>query len=152
MGDSPAGAAEPVRLSIPLPRSLDTRVYLRLSTQTKAIVLSLTTASQDELAAPKAMGSFVYALPNRFDAQQPLSTTLFSHEPTVEFTTRLAKLIARRAQLPAYVTNSMSFADAGMGGTVEEEMEAFRGIVDVVLERLRGLQTASGAATQNAHP
>lgn len=57
-------ASEPVQLSIPLPRSLDTRVYLRLSTQTKAIVLSLTTASQSEPAAAKSMGSFVYALPN----------------------------------------------------------------------------------------
>lgn len=75
--------------------------------------------------------------PQRFNAQQPLSTTLFSHEPTVEFTTRLAKLIARRANLPAYVTNSMSFANAGMGGTVEEEMEALKGIVEVVLARLR---------------
>ncbi|KAM4061244.1 proteasome assembly chaperone 4 domain-containing protein [Hirsutella rhossiliensis] len=145
-----SASSEPVQLSIPLPRSLDTRIYLRLSTHTKAVVLSLTTASQDELAASKAMGSFVYALPNRFDAQQPLSTTLFPHEPTVEFTTRLAKLIARRTQLPAYVTNSMSFADAGMGGTVEEEMEAFRSIVDVVLMRLRGSHAGSGTATEGA--
>ncbi|KAJ6442252.1 phytanoyl- dioxygenase family protein [Purpureocillium lavendulum] len=144
------------QLSIPLPKSLDTRIYIRLATQAKAILLSLTTASQDELAAPKPMGSFVYALPDvrhcrdavcrgppcanfpqRFNAQQPLSTTLFSHEPTVEFTTRLAKLIARRAGLPVYVTNSISFADAGMGGTVEEEMEALKSIVEVVLDRLR---------------
>lgn len=53
-----------VSLSLPLPRSLDTRIYLRLSTQAKALVLSLTTAAQDEVASPKPMGSFVYALPN----------------------------------------------------------------------------------------
>ncbi|PHH90307.1 hypothetical protein CDD83_4045 [Cordyceps sp. RAO-2017] len=136
---------ELTQLSIPLPRSLDQRIYMRLSTQAKAVVLSLTTASQDELARPPAMGSFVYALPNRFNAHEPLSTTLFSHEPTLEFTVRLAKLIARRTQLPTYVTNSISFADAGMGGTVEEEMEAFRSIVDVVLERLQGgAASASG--------
>lgn len=53
-----------VELSVPLPRSLDTRIYLRLSTKAKAVMLFLTTASQDELAAPTSMGSFVYALPD----------------------------------------------------------------------------------------
>ncbi|KND91914.1 hypothetical protein TOPH_03432 [Tolypocladium ophioglossoides CBS 100239] len=145
-----ATEGEVAELSIPLPRSLDTRIYLRLSTRGRAIVLSLTTASQDELATPKAMGSFVHALPDRFNAQRPLSTTLFSHEPTVEFATRVAKLISRRVQLPVYVTNSVSFADAGMGGTVEEEVEALGSIVEVTLERLRGAgigsMTASAAA------
>lgn len=55
---------ETVQLSVPLPRSLDTRIYMRLSTKAKAITLFLTTAAQDELAAPTPMGSFVYALPN----------------------------------------------------------------------------------------
>jgi hypothetical protein len=68
---------------------------------------------------------------------QPLSTNLFPHEPTLEFTTRMAKLLARRAGLPVYVTNSISFRDAGMGGTVEEEMEAFKNIVDAVLPRIQ---------------
>jgi hypothetical protein len=31
----------------------------------------------------------------------------------------------------------MSFADAGMGGTVEEEMEAFKTIVQIVLGKLQ---------------
>lgn len=55
----------------------------------------------------------------------------------MEFTTRLAKLLARKSQLPVYVTSSISFANAGMGGTVEEEMEAFKMIVQVVVERLQ---------------
>ena len=33
---------------------------------------------------------------------------------------------------PVYVGNSISFASAGMGGTVEEEMEGFRRVVEVV--------------------
>lgn len=57
-------ATDTIELSVPLPRSLDTRIYLRLSTKAKSIVLFTTTASQDELAAPVSMGSFVYALPN----------------------------------------------------------------------------------------
>jgi hypothetical protein len=31
------------------------------------------------------------------------------------------------------VGNSISFASAGMGGTVEEEMEGFRRVVEVVI-------------------
>mgnify|MGYP004729797481 CR=1 FL=1 len=57
-------ATDAIELSVPLPRSLDTRIYIRLSTKAKSIVLFLTTASQDELAAPVSLGSFVYALPN----------------------------------------------------------------------------------------
>lgn len=53
-----------VELSIPLPKSLDTRIYIRLSTLDKVTMLSLTTASQDEPAAAASMGSFVYAMPN----------------------------------------------------------------------------------------
>jgi len=34
---------------------------------------------------------------------------------------------------PVYVGNSISFASAGMGGTVEEEMEGFRRVVEVVM-------------------
>jgi len=35
-----------------------------------------------------------------------------------------------------YVGNSMSFASTGMGGTVEEEMEGFRRVVEVVTRLL----------------
>jgi hypothetical protein len=51
----------------------------------------------------------------------------------VEFTTRLAKFLARKTHKPVYVGNSMSFASAGMGGTVEEEIEGFKKVVAVVM-------------------
>ena len=51
-------------LSIPLPRSLDTRIFIRLSELQKVVLVSLSTATQDELATSKPMGSFVYALPD----------------------------------------------------------------------------------------
>jgi hypothetical protein len=57
-------ATDSIELSVPLPRSLDTRIYLRLSTKAKSIVLFLATATQDELSTPVSLGSFVYALPN----------------------------------------------------------------------------------------
>lgn len=49
----------------------------------------------------------------------------------------MAKLFARKTQLPVYVANSMSFASTGLGGTVEEEMEAFRKVVEVVSGKLQ---------------
>jgi hypothetical protein len=72
-----------------------------------------------------------------------LSTPLCTVEPTLEFTTRMAKLVARKTQLPAYVGNSVSFANTGLGGTVEEEMEAFKQVAGVVLSKLQHLTTAS---------
>ncbi|KAF7559845.1 hypothetical protein G7046_g4308 [Stylonectria norvegica] len=126
-----------VQLSVPVPHSFDTRIYIRLSTRAKAVVLFLTTAAHDDVGSATSLGSFVYALPNRYNSSDPLSTTLYSSESSIEFTARMAKLLARRTQLPVYVSNSMSFADAGMGGTVEEEMEAFKTIVGVVLEKLQ---------------
>ncbi|RCI12485.1 hypothetical protein L249_0416 [Ophiocordyceps polyrhachis-furcata BCC 54312] len=122
-----------VQLSVAVPQFPDTRIYIRISKLVKALLVSLTTASPDETGAAKTMGSFVYALPNRFNDRETLSTVFFAHEPTLDPTTRLAKLIARRAQLPTYVTNSMNFSDTG---TVDEEMSVFRTVAEVVLERL----------------
>lgn len=62
-----------------------------------------------------------------------LSTPLYTHSGTLDFTTRLAKVLARKIGKPVYVGNSISFASAGMGGTVEEEMEGFKRCVQVVV-------------------
>lgn len=49
----------------------------------------------------------------------------------------MAKILARKTEAPVYVTNSVSFSNAGMGGTVEEEMEGFSNIVQVVLPKIQ---------------
>lgn len=85
----------------------------------------------------------------RFDDKQPLATTLFPSESSLEFTTRLAKLLVRRVQLPVYVTNSASFANAAMGGTVEEEMGAFKNIAEVILDKLK--EAGVGALAVNGN-
>ncbi|KAI1768687.1 hypothetical protein GGR53DRAFT_347292 [Hypoxylon sp. FL1150] len=131
--------SEPTQLSFPLPRSLDTKVHLRLAIKSKVILLFLTTMSTDEGEQAAPMGSFVYALPNKYDPSQPLSTTIYSVEATLEFTTRLAKILAKKTQMPVYVGNSISFANTGLGGTVEEEMEAFKKVVEVTLDKLQGV-------------
>jgi hypothetical protein len=68
---------------------------------------------------------------------QTISTPLFTHESSIEFTTRLARLLARRTGKPVYVGNSISFASAGLGGTVDEEMEGFKKVVEVVMDEVR---------------
>lgn len=60
----------PIQLSFPLPRSLDSRVYLHLTVKSKAIVLFLTTASMEDAGSPTPLGSFVYALPDVRPAAQ----------------------------------------------------------------------------------
>ncbi|KAF4589498.1 20S proteasome chaperone domain-containing protein [Ophiocordyceps camponoti-floridani] len=124
------------QLSLSLPKIPETRIFIRLSKLARAVLISLTTATPNQVGAAKPMGSFVYALPNRQDGREPLSTVLFPHEPTLDLTTRLARLIARRAQLPTYVTNSMSFAEDGMGDAVDDEMSVFGGVAEAVLEQL----------------
>lgn len=51
-------------LSIRLPKSVDTRIFIRVATLDKAVMVSLTTASQEEMGATTPMGSMVYALPD----------------------------------------------------------------------------------------
>ncbi|KAF6835778.1 hypothetical protein CPLU01_04055 [Colletotrichum plurivorum] len=135
------------QLSIPLPRSLDTRIHIHLTVKDKAVTLFLTSTTQDEPASTAALGSFVYALPNRMDPAQPLSTAIYSVESTLEFTTRMAKLLAKRAGMPVYVGCSVNLGGSAMGLSVEEEMEAFRAVVDVVTARLKGSQAAVNGAS-----
>lgn len=59
-----ATKTERVQLSFPLPRSLDTRIYVHLTVQAKSVMIFLTTATADEVGTPPPMGSFVYALPD----------------------------------------------------------------------------------------
>jgi len=73
----------------------------------------------------------------RASPAKTLSTPLFTQGSTLDFTTRLSKVLARKTGKPVYVGNSISFASAGMGGTVEEEMEGFKRVVEVVTGLLK---------------
>lgn len=52
------------QLSFPLPRSLDTKIHLRLHIKAKVILLYLTTVAAEDVGKPVPLGSFVYALPD----------------------------------------------------------------------------------------
>lgn len=45
--------------------------------------------------------------------------------------------------MPVYVTNSISLESMGMGGTVEEEMEAFKALAEAILSILPKKAAAS---------
>ncbi|KAI9721780.1 MAG: hypothetical protein M1812_002115 [Candelaria pacifica] len=72
-------------------------------------------------------------MPDRTNPKNVLSTPLYTRESSLETATRIAKLLARKMEKPVYVGSSISFKGGGMGGTVEEELEGFRRIVEVVL-------------------
>ncbi|KAF1996361.1 hypothetical protein P154DRAFT_321602 [Amniculicola lignicola CBS 123094] len=132
-------SATPIEVSFPLPKAQQTSIHLQLTNNHSSLLIFLTTASSDS-GASVPLGSFVYAMPNPSSPTQPLSTALYTVGATLDFTTRIAKVLARKTGKPVYVGNSISFASTGMGGTVEEEMEAFRRCVEVVsglLERAK---------------
>jgi len=58
-------------------------------------------------------------------------------ESSLDLASRLARLFARKTDLPTYVGSSLSLSGAGLGGTVEEEMEAFGKVVEVVTDKLQ---------------
>jgi len=142
-----AASNAPIELSFPLPKAPDTRIHLHLTIRTTSLLLFLTTAINNDTSTTPPLGSFVYALPDRMNPGQTISTPLYTYESSVEFSTRLAKLLARKTGKPVYVGNSISFASAGMGGTVEEEMEGFKKVVEVVMEEVgkgNGIQLVNG--------
>lgn len=65
-------------------------------------------------------------------AFSPLSTPLYSLPSSIEFCTRVAKIVAKRTKKPTYVGCSVSLE----GATVEEEMEAMQGAIDGILREL----------------
>ncbi|KAI1129480.1 hypothetical protein F5Y10DRAFT_152439 [Nemania abortiva] len=140
----------PIQVSFPLPRGMDTKIHMRLTIQSKAILLFVTTVAAEDSDKPAPMGSFVYALPDKYNPNQPISTTIYSAEATLEFTTRLARIIAKKTNMPVYVGNSISFASTGLGGTMEEEMEAFKQVAAVALEKLQPVIQAVDAIPNGA--
>ncbi|KAF2442965.1 hypothetical protein P171DRAFT_363035 [Karstenula rhodostoma CBS 690.94] len=134
-------SGSPISVSFPLPHAPQTNIHVQLHDNGPNILLFLTT-SAPESSNTTPLGSFVYAMPNRNNPSDPLSTPLFTPPNTLDFTTRLAKVLTRRLKKPVYVGNSISFASAGMGGTVEEEMEGFKRVVEVVMGLVNKAKTA----------
>jgi hypothetical protein len=125
--------SKPLELAFTLPSNPHTKLHLQLTVHATTILLFVTTTTPENSSQATPLGSFVYALPDRYNPSQPLSTAVYSITHTLDFTQRLAKLLARKTGRACYVGNSASFRDSVQGGTVEEEMEAFGAIVKVVM-------------------
>lgn len=76
----------------------------------------------------------------------PLSTPLYALPSSIEFATRVAKIIAKRTRKPTYVGCSVVFE----GATVEEEMEGMQVAVTGILASLGG-GSENDAAVNGIH-
>ncbi|KAB8339071.1 hypothetical protein FH972_022007 [Carpinus fangiana] len=124
----------PLQLAFPLPSSPDTRMHIHLTAHSHSLVLFVHTSSAMTPSSGSAsLGSFVFSLQNQLHpTEQPLSTPLYTSTHTVDFATRLAKILARRTNRPAYVgASDVKF------WAPEDESAAMKGVVDIVLEGLR---------------
>lgn len=68
-------------------------------------------------------------MPNRLKPSEPLSTPLYAVAGSIDFATRVAKILARRTGKPAYVGCSAVFGSL----VIEEEMAAVKAAVDGVM-------------------
>ena len=70
----------------------------------------------------------------RLNPSDPLSTALFPVPSSIDFATRVAKILARKTGKPTYVGCSATFGAA----TVEEEVEGVKAAIDAILNDLAG--------------
>jgi len=130
--------------SFPLKLTPHTTVHLRLTILSTTIMLFLTSSMPASPSTSSALGSFVYALANRFDPSSPLCTSLVSQPRNIEFATRVASILVRRVGKPIYVGCSVDLRGGGAGAglgmvgepEVGEELEALRKVVESVMEKL----------------
>ncbi|PYI27009.1 hypothetical protein BP00DRAFT_429779 [Aspergillus indologenus CBS 114.80] len=124
----------PQEISFPLPKALHTTAHIHLTLlDTCAMVFLATSTPGDSAGTVKPMGSLIYAMPDLKSPTTPLSTSIYSAPNSVEYTTRVAKILARRLRTPVYVGSSIDPTSLGL--QVEEEMEGLRQIVEAVVKR-----------------
>ena len=74
----------------------------------------------------------------------PISTSLYAQPSSIEFATRVAKIIAKRTKKPTYVGCSVVLE----GATADEEMEVTQVTIDGILKVLgdgdQGVLTVNG--------
>lgn len=129
--------AKPVELAIPLPNNPTVQIHLHLTLYANSLTLFLTTSTPDTNASiPTTLGSFIYAMPDRYHPTEPLSTPLYTLPGTLDFATRMAKLLVRKTGRACYVSWSGDLSGAVEGGNVHEEMAAFRAVVATVVEEV----------------
>ena len=84
----------------------------------------------------------------KFNPAHPISTPLYTQENNLGFATRIAKLLAQKTQRPSYVGSSLDLSNMGMGGTAEEEMEAFKKVVEAIVENVYQITKDTSASSR----
>ncbi|KAJ5780033.1 hypothetical protein N7457_005193 [Penicillium paradoxum] len=129
-----APSVKPREVSFTLPKALHTTAHVHLNFLGHCAMVFLATSTPgDSGGSIKPMGSFVYAMPDRTSPKSTISTTLYTSASSIEYTTRIAKILARRFSIPVYV--GCSIDPHAMGLEVEEEMEGLAKIVNVIMEQ-----------------
>ena len=122
----------PIHLTLPLPLSPHTSLRALIHPlQTPLIFLTTTTPTS---SPPSALGTFVYALPNRLKPSEPLCTVLYGSASGVDFASRVAKVLTKRLGKPVYVGWSGELG--GVGGQMDEEMEGLRRAIEALVDVL----------------
>jgi hypothetical protein len=140
------------QFSFPLPNAPQSRVFVHVTVYAHSLLIYVSSSSEG--ASPSSnMGSFIYAMPNvrenapahalyssltspdqlREPASMPLSTPLFEELPTMDFATRLAKAIAKRAGKPTYVASSAALSNVGKAHEAADDVVAFKAVIDGIM-------------------
>jgi hypothetical protein len=69
----------------------------------------------------------------RDPASMPLCTPLFEELTTMDFTTRLAKAVAKRSGKPTYVASSVALSNVGGTHDAADDVLAFKAVIDGVM-------------------
>ncbi|EXJ92169.1 hypothetical protein A1O3_00719 [Capronia epimyces CBS 606.96] len=122
---------KPCDISFPLPKHPHLHFHAHLTRLGQCTMVHLTTTDigDSETSLPP-LGSFVYAMPDMRNDRDVISTALSTSGSSIDYATRLAKILARKMKQPVYVGCSMNLA----GTTAEEEMEGLTVAVDQIMK------------------
>ncbi|KAI4207703.1 MAG: hypothetical protein LQ348_000497 [Seirophora lacunosa] len=126
----PSPTLNPTHLAVPLPFSPHTTLHLQITRLETSTLIFLSSTDPSSSGSQSALGSFVYAMPNRYQPSDPLCTALYSLPGSIDFATRVAKILARRTGKPVHVGCSVAFGNP----TVEEEVAGVKVAVDEVMK------------------
>ncbi|KAL8926017.1 MAG: hypothetical protein Q9208_003158 [Pyrenodesmia sp. 3 TL-2023] len=120
----------PIRIAVPLPYSPHTTLHIQITRLETSNLVFITSTDPSSSGSRSALGSFVYALPNRHQPSDPLCTVLYSLSGSIDFATRAAKILARKTGKPLYLGCSVVFGNP----TVEEEVAGLRTAVEETMK------------------
>ncbi|KAL9605566.1 MAG: hypothetical protein Q9179_001224 [Wetmoreana sp. 5 TL-2023] len=133
-GRDPLPTLHPKQLAIPFPSIPHTTLHLQITRLETSNMIFMTSTDPSSRGSLSALGSFVYAMPNRLNPSDSLCTALYSLPGTIDFATRVAKTLARRTGKPTSVGCSVVLNNP----TVEEEAAGVRAAIEETMKALDG--------------